>query len=60
MTLQGTQCAVGEVVGVIVLELAQQGDGHQLGRAFEQRQDFTVPDLQKWIDPRAPIAPGGL
>lgn len=45
VTLQGTQRAVGEVVGVIVLEFAQQGDGHQLGGAFEKRDDFSIPDL---------------
>ena len=56
VTLQGAQHAVGEAVGVIVLQLAQQRDGHQLGRALQQRHDFGVPDLGERIGARAPIA----
>ena len=49
VTLQGAQHAVGEAVGMIVLQLAQQRDGHQLRRALEQRHDLRVPYLQKRI-----------
>jgi len=35
VTLQGAQRAVREAVRVIVLELPQQRDGHQLGRAAQ-------------------------
>ena len=41
---------------MIVLELAQQRDGHQLGRALEQRHDFGFPDVGERIGTRAPIA----
>jgi hypothetical protein len=56
VTLQGAQHAVGEAIGMIVLQFAQQRDGHQLGRAPQQRHDFGVPNLGKRIGARAPIA----
>jgi len=43
---------------VIVLQLAQQCDSHQLRRALEQRHDFIVPNVGEWVSARAPIPPG--
>lgn len=60
VALQGAQHTVGEAVRVIVLQLAQQRDGHQLGCALEQRHDFAVPNLGKRVGARSPIAPGLL
>ena len=57
MALQCAQHAVGEATGVVVLQLAQQRDGHQLRRALEQRHDFGVPDVGERIGARAPVAP---
>ena len=55
VSLQGAQRAVGEAVGVIILQLAQHRDGHQLGRTLQQRHDFALPHLHKRINTRAPI-----
>ena len=60
VALQGAQYTVREALGVIVLELTQQRDGHQLRGALEQRHDFAVPDLGKRIGSRAPVASGVL
>ena len=57
VALERAQHAVGEALRVIVLELAQQRDGHQLGRALQQRHHFGVPDVGERIDARAPIGP---
>lgn len=59
-TLQRAQHAIGETIGVVVLELAQQRNGHQRGRAPEQRNNLRVPHVGEWVGPRAPIAPGLL
>ena len=60
VTLQSTQYAIRKALGMIVLQLAQQRDGHQSWRALEQRYDFAIPDLGKRIDSRTPIASGIL
>ena len=60
VTLKRAQHAVREALRVIVLELAQQRDGHQLGRALQQRHHFGVPDTGERIGARAPIAPRAL
>ena len=60
VTLQGTQHAVGKALGMIVLQLAQQRDRHQLGGALEQRHDLRVPDIDERIGSRTPIASGVL
>lgn len=60
VTLQRAQHAVGEASGVVVLELAQQRDGHQPGRGPQQRNDLRVPHVDEGVGPRAPVAPGLL
>src|ERR1700687_4483753 len=55
VSLQGAQRAVWETVGVVILQLAQHRDGHQLGCTLQQRDDFALPYLHKRIDTRAPV-----
>jgi hypothetical protein len=55
--LQRAQRAIGEVIRMIVLQLAQQRDRHQLRRALQQRQHVALPYLSKRIGSRTPIAP---
>ena len=60
VALQRAQHAIGVVLRVVVLQLAQQRDGHQVWRALEQRHDLAVPDRGKRIDARAPVTTGCL
>jgi len=60
VTLQGSQHAVGVTIGMVVLQFAQQRDGHQLGRVREQGYHFGVPDLDERIGARTPISSGDL
>jgi hypothetical protein len=60
VALQGAQHTIGVVVGVVILQLAQQRDGHQVRRALEQRHDLAVPDCGERIDARAPVTTGCL
>ncbi|SPA03581.1 protein of unknown function (plasmid) [Cupriavidus taiwanensis] len=48
------------LVGMVVLELAQNGDGLQARLASKHRHDLGVPDLDEWIGPRAPVTAGLL
>ena len=49
VALERAQHAVREALRVIVLELAQQRDGHQLGCALQQRHHFGVPHVGERI-----------
>lgn len=54
--LERAACAVGILIGVIVLQLAQDRDRPQSRCAHEHRNDFRVPDLGERIGARAPVA----
>ena len=60
VALQRSQHVVTELIGMVVLELAQQRDRHQLGRALQQRNDLGVPYVGEWIGARTSITPGRL
>ncbi|MDO9074379.1 MAG: hypothetical protein Q7U73_14050 [Rubrivivax sp.] len=60
VALQGAQHTIGIDVGVLVMQLAHQRDGHQLRRALEQRHDFAIPDRGDRIGARAPLTTGRL
>ena len=60
VALQGAQHTIGVVIRVVVLQLAQQRDGHQVRRTLEQRNDLGVPDRGERIDARAPVTTGCL
>ena len=53
--LQRAQHPVGEISGMLFLQLAQYRDRHQSRRTLQQRHDLRFPHRSEWIGARAPI-----
>ncbi|WP_185640966.1 hypothetical protein [Burkholderia sp. Bp9131] len=54
--LERAACAVGILIGMIVLQPAQDRDRLQLRCVHEHRNDFGIPDVGERIGARAPVA----
>ena len=47
--LQRATHAIGITIRMIILQLAQDRDAHQVGRVAQQRYDFAVPYVDEGI-----------
>src|SRR5438874_12242833 len=56
-SLQRAPHAIGITIRVIILQLAQDRDAHQVGRVAQQRYDFALPYVDEGISSGPPCLP---